>query len=85
MDHLREVLVEQSVNVAASLALTAGVYLALHPELRRELGRAARAELARRNGADRRAWLRSPAAQFARSRRAALIAQEGIPETVAPA
>lgn len=78
---LRVVLAEQAIHLAVSVALTAGVYLALRPELRRELERAARVELARLSGADRRAWLASPAAEFARRRRAELVAQEWAPET----
>lgn len=81
-EQLRGVLIEQAVHLAVTLALTTGVYLALRPELRRELERSIRLEFARRSGADRRAWLRSPVAEFARRRRSRLIAEEWAPETV---
>jgi hypothetical protein len=73
---LRGALIDQAVNAAASVALGAALYVALRPEVRPELAAWAADALRSISGDERRAWLSSPKAEFARRSRERFIEQE---------
>ncbi|MGH2512947.1 MAG: hypothetical protein ACRDGQ_09690 [Candidatus Limnocylindrales bacterium] len=67
---------ESAFALASSGASLAALYLWVHPLERAALGRRFAEAIRRAAGIDRRAYLASPAAEFARRRRDELIAAE---------